>query len=78
MSRYKRLKALTISEEREVFFFDLHINPFQVESFYDTEVEFTNEDGMRVTKVCCYMTTKSGERHYVLGSSKEMEKLLEC
>lgn len=78
MSRYKKLDGLTITESKEVYFFDLFINPFQVESFYETEVEFTNETGMRVSQPCCYLTTKSGENHNVLGSAEEIEKILEC
>lgn len=78
MSRYKKLDALTISESKEVFFFDLFINPFQVESFYETDVEFTNESGKREMHPCCYITTKSGSSHNVLGTSEEIIKQLEC
>jgi len=78
MSRYKKLEGLTIGEHKEVFFFELYINPFQIESFYETEVEFTNEDEMRVVRVCCYITTKSGERHHVMGTAKQLINQLEC
>lgn len=78
MSRYKKLEGVTIGESKEVFFFELYINPFQIESFYETEIEFTNEDEMRVVRMCCFLITKSGERHHVMGTAKQLIKQLEC
>ena len=77
MSRYTKLEGVIISDDKEVFFFDLYLNPFQVESIYESEVSFYS-GRKKETRSCCHLIMKSGTTHDVLGSVGNIINLLEC
>ena len=79
MSRFISFESITIQKNGDTEFFDFMINPFQIESMYQTEVSYDCvESGERITEPCCYIMTKSGARHNVMGTLESVIKRLEC
>jgi hypothetical protein len=80
MSRFVKLEAVSVDEQDgSVSFYELRINPFQVESFYETDITYDSIETMeRMTDRCCSITTKSGDKYTVMGNSDTIEQRLTC
>lgn len=79
MPRFVTLEAVSIDKSRNVTFYDFCLNPFQVESFYESEISYDNVDTLEaVTRVCCTLRTKSGAVHTILGDMDKMKAIVEC
>ena len=76
MGRFIKLNAYEITGEGEVVSFDLMINPFQIESYIETDLQF-HEDMISQIRSCVKFTTKSGIDHNVLMSLGEFERAIE-
>lgn len=47
-------------EDELVYFADVYLNPFQIESFYQTALDYKNEDGDNISEEGVKLITKSG------------------
>lgn len=75
MSRFIKLEAFFVNEGR-LFFYDLWVNPFQVEAFMELTVNYINEDNQDVEMVATKIITKSGEEYDVSLAPSEAEAKL--
>lgn len=75
MSRFIKLEAFFIEEGR-LYFFNLWVNPFQVESFMELTVNYTGEEGEDVEIVGTKIITKSGEEYDINMGPDSLESLL--
>lgn len=75
MSRFIKLEAFFVNEGR-LFFYDLWVNPFQVEAFMELTVNYIGEDNEDVELVATKFITKSGEEFDVNISPSEAEAKL--
>ena len=64
MSRFIKLPGFFFEDEL-LFFHDLWINPFQVESFISLDISYTNDDGMNVEVNGSKIITRSGVEYDV-------------
>jgi hypothetical protein len=79
MSRFVLMEAVSIDKSKNVTFYDFYLNPFQIESFYESEVSYDRDDTLETeTKECCTLRTKSGAVHTVLLNTEEMKSIIEC
>ena len=79
MPRFVTLEAVSIDKNKNVTFYDFCLNPFQVESFYESEISYDNVDSLdAVTQACCTIRTKSGAVHTILGDMDKMKSIVEC
>jgi hypothetical protein len=62
--RYTKLESV-LSEEDGTIMYDLYLNPFCIESFYECHIEYTDPDGNQVERVGTIVTTKSGGEYTV-------------
>jgi hypothetical protein len=76
MGRFIKLNAYEITVDGEVVSFDLMINPFQIESYIETDLNF-HDDVISQVKPCIKLTTKSGIDHNILMNIGEFEKAIE-
>jgi len=60
MSRFTSIPTLTY-EEDESYVKNLWVNPFQIESFYEIEISYTDDHGDNVTCDGVRVLTKSGD-----------------
>lgn len=75
MSRFIKLPSLFFDEDL-MYFSDIWINPFQVESFVSLDLSYTNELGEEVEVNGTKITTKSGDEHDINLPVKDVERLL--
>jgi hypothetical protein len=76
MSRFIKLPGFFFEDEL-LFFHDLWINPFQVESFISLDISYTNDDGMNVEVNGSKIVTKSGVEYDVSLSPEDLIKVLQ-
>lgn len=75
MSRFIKLPSLFFDDDL-MYFSDIWINPFQVESFVSLDISYTNEHGEEVDVYGTKIITKSGQEHDINLPVKEIERLL--
>ena len=63
-------------EEGLIWFHDLYINPFQIESITETLVEYATPDGENVEHAGCTIVTKSGQEHDINMSPEDLLLLI--
>lgn len=76
MSRFIKLTSF-FYEDDLLYFNDLWINPFQIESYTETEVSYTDENGIGIERNGVNLVTKSGQEWGVLLSADEFAALVE-
>lgn len=76
MSRFIKLTSF-FYEDDLLYFNDLWINPFQIESYTETEVSYTDENGIGIERNGVNIVTKSGQEWGVLLSADEFAALVE-
>jgi hypothetical protein len=73
MSRFTSIPTLTYTET-ESYVKNLWVNPFQIESFYEIEISYTDDNGNNVTCDGIRVLTKAGDEWDALLS---IDKFLE-
>ena len=73
--RFIKLPCYTTTDGM-VFFSDIFINPFQIESYYEVEISYKDESGIPVSKQGVKIATKSGLDHDIDLPIKEFENIL--
>lgn len=76
MSRFIKLPGFFFEDEL-LFFHDVWINPFQVESFICLDMSYTNEEGMNVEVNGSKLFTKSGVEYDINLPPEDLEKVLQ-
>lgn len=70
--RFITLEAFFMEDDM-LFFHDLKINPFSIESYYETSIGWTNEDGEHLDGPAVKLFTKSGFDYDVRISLEDFE-----
>jgi len=73
--RFIKLPAF-FYEDGLIWFHDLYINPFQIESFTENDITYTDPDGLQIVKNGSTIITKSGAEHDINLSPEELMPLL--
>lgn len=76
MSRFIKLPTFFYLED-ELYFGDLYINPFQIESFQESKIEYIDENGIEISRDGVNITTKSGIEHGILMHVQEFIGLIQ-
>ena len=63
-------------EDSLIWFSDLWINPFQIESFVETDIRYTSPEGDEVETNGTKIFTKSGMEHEVNLTIEEFSKYI--
>lgn len=74
--RYIKIDSYFVEEGR-VYFCDLYINPFQIESFHETEISYTTDVGEAGMRGTTHIRTKSGEEHDIDMPIEQFAMLME-
>jgi hypothetical protein len=72
MSRFAKLEEFFVEEGR-LYFNELWINPFQIESFLPLEVSYINDTNEEVDMLATKIITKSGMEHNIKILPEELE-----
>lgn len=75
MERFIKLPAF-IYEEGLIWFHDLYINPFQIESIIELDIEYISPEGESVQRTGSSIITKSGVEHDIDMSPDELVKTI--
>lgn len=75
MSRFIKLPTYFYLED-ELYFGDLYINPFQIESFQEAKIEYIDENGIEISRDGVNVTTKSGIEHGLLVPLQEFLEVI--
>jgi hypothetical protein len=75
MSRFVKLPMFYFEEDL-MYFSEMWINPFQIESFVSLDLSYTNEFGVEVDVNGSRITTKSGLDYDINLTVRDLEKLL--
>lgn len=75
MSRFVKLPSF-FYENNLLYFNDLWINPFQIESYIETDMSYTDENGIDIERTAVKVYTKSGIEWGVLLTPEEFESVL--
>lgn len=59
-----------------IWFHDLHINPFQIESITEANISYTGPDGNQIESVGSSILTKSGHEHDINMSPEELMSII--
>jgi hypothetical protein len=72
MSRFIKLPSF-FYEDNLLYFNDLWINPFQIESYTETEVSYTDENGIAIERTGVNIITRSGQEWGILLDVEQFE-----
>jgi hypothetical protein len=75
MSRFTPIPTMTY-EETESYVKNLWVNPFQIESFYEIEISYTDDDGNDVQCDGVRVLTKAGDEWDAMLSIDEFLKIV--
>lgn len=76
MSRFIKLPSF-FYENNLLYFNDLWINPFQIESYIETDISYTDENGDHVDRNGVKIFTKGAMEWGVLLTIEEFQKIIE-
>jgi hypothetical protein len=76
MSRFIKIPSF-FYEDNLLYFNDLWINPFQVESYIETDISYTDDSGIPVERNGVKVFTKGGMEWGVLLTIEEFERIIE-
>ena len=77
MARFLKLSSCSITEDGDIISFDLYINPFQIESFIESDLKYTDSIGTSISTPCISIVTKTGSEHCILMKINEFRNLVE-
>jgi hypothetical protein len=75
MSRFTKLDEFFVEDGR-LYFNDLWINPFQIESYLPLEVSYIDDNNQEVDMIATKIITKSGMEHNIKLLPEELEPKL--
>lgn len=75
MSRFVKLPSF-FYEDNLLYFNDLWINPFQIESYTETDIAYTDENGISIERNGVKLITKSGQEWGVLLTVEEFASVV--
>jgi hypothetical protein len=76
MSRFIKIPSF-FYEDNLLYFNDLWINPFQIESYIETDISYTDETGMPIEITGVKLFTKGGLEWGVMMTIEEFERIIE-
>jgi hypothetical protein len=76
MSRFIKIPSF-FYEDNLLYFNDLWINPFQIESYIETDISYTDETGMHIDRTGVKLFTKGGLEWGVMMTIEEFERIIE-
>lgn len=76
MSRFVRVPSF-FYEKDLLYFNDVWINPFQVESFIETDISYTDENGIHIERNGVKAFTKGGMEWGILLTIEEFRRIVE-
>jgi hypothetical protein len=76
MSRFIKIPSF-FYEDNLLYFNDLWINPFQIESYIETDISYTDDNGIHIERNGVKVFTKGGMEWGVLLTIEEFERIVE-
>ena len=77
MGRFVILPAYDINEDGSILSYDMRVNPFQIESYVETDLNYIDELTVSNSRPSIRISMKSGIEHNIVLGIEEFENAIE-